>query len=44
MDSVVAQLLDPRSLIVNMGFGMVLTVFYFWLIARILPPRSPKRY
>lgn len=44
MDSVVAQLLDPRSLIVNMGFGMVLTVFYLWLIARILPPRSPKRY
>lgn len=44
MEEILARLFNPGDLVVNLGFGMVLEVFYFWLMSRILPPRSTKVY
>ena len=44
MEEIIARLFNPGDLVVNLGFGMVLEVFYFWLMSRILPPRSTKVY
>ncbi len=44
MQDVFAQLLSPGNLLMNMVGGVVLTAFCFWLISRVLPPRSVKAY
>ncbi len=44
MEEIIARLFDPATLLVNMVLGMVINVVYFYLLQRVLPPRSKAQY
>ena len=44
MEEIIARLFDPAALLVNMVLGMIINVVYFYLLQRVLPPRSKAQY